>query len=281
MSAQIIHNGKIIVVDYRCSARPQDVPFAESYRRVSLSYVRRGSFGCRTLGRHHELIAGGFLVGYPGDEYTCTHDHHDGGDECLSIQLAPDIADELFGTSSTWRIGALPPVADLAVGAELAQRAAQNRTSIGLDEAGLALIARFVRLQAGAANDPQSTSPSIRRRMVSIADWLGANAAERIDLAAAAEQAGLSPFHFLRSFKAVLGITPHQYLVQTRLRTAARRLLSEHDTPVTTIAFDVGFDDLSNFVRTFHRAAGISPRRFRRLRRADRNIFQERLDRHC
>ena len=50
-----------------------------------------------------------------------------------------------------------------------------------------------------------------------------------------------------------------------RLRRAAR-LLSSTDQPITDIAFGVGFGDLSNFVRTFHRAAGVSPRRFRQAR---------------
>ena len=47
--------------------------------------------------------------------------------------------------------------------------------------------------------------------------------------------------------------------------------------PITDIAYDVGFGDLSNFVRTFHRAAGASPSRFRQASRGDRKIFQERL----
>ena len=69
----------------------------------------------------------------------------------------------------------------------------------------------------------------------------------------------ISPFHFLRLFTDVLGVTPHQYLVRSRLRHAAR-LLADDDSPITEIAYDVGFGDLSNFVRTFHRAAGV-PRR--------------------
>ena len=88
--------------------------------------------------------------------------------------------------------------------------------------------------------------------------------------------AGLSSFHFLRLFKEVLGVTPHQYLVRSRLRHAARRL-ADSTQSVTDIAFDVGFADLSNFVRTFHRAAGVSPSGFRRTASGDRKIFQERL----
>jgi AraC family transcriptional regulator len=281
MPAQIIHDGSIVIVDYRCEAGPDDVPFVELHTRASISYVRRGSFGCKTLGCHRELVPGSFLVGFPGDEFKCTHEHHDGGDECLSIQLAPDVVDELCGKSSTWRIGALPPVAELAVAAEFVQHAVTWRDDVGVDEAGLALVARFIRLRKGLTYAPQQLSASIRRRMVQTAQWLGANAVERIDLAAAAALAGLSPFHFLRSFKAVLGVSPHQFLLRTRLRVAANRLLDEQDVPVTTLALEVGFEDLSNFVRTFHRAAGVSPGTFRKLGRRDRNIFQESLDRHC
>lgn len=101
-----------------------------------------------------------------------------------------------------------------------------------------------------------------RRRAVDAALWIDAHAHEAIDLERAAREAGLSPFHFLRLFAGVLGVTPHQYLVRARLRHAAR-LLAAGGRSVTDVALDVGFRDLSNFVRTFRRAAGVSPRRFR------------------
>ena len=102
-----------------------------------------------------------------------------------------------------------------------------------------------------------------RRRAVEAALWLEANAAEPVGLEHAARYAGLSPFHFLRLFSKVTGVTPHQYLVRTRLRRAAR-LLSKEDLPITEVALDCGFADLSNFVRTFKRVAGMSPGKFRK-----------------
>ncbi len=71
-------------------------------------------------------------------------------------------------------------------------------------------------------------------------------------------------------------MTPYRYLLRARVQRAIG-LLANTDRPVTGIAFDVGFGDLSNFVRTFHRAAGVSPRRFRDAARGDRKIFQDRL----
>src|SRR3989442_19618 len=54
-------------------------------------------------------------------------------------------------------------------------------------------------------------------------------------------------------------------------------LLADDARSITAVALDVGFADLSNFVRTFHRAAGVSPRSFRRAAKGDRKIFQDRL----
>jgi AraC-like DNA-binding protein len=97
---------------------------------------------------------------------------------------------------------------------------------------------------------------------VETAHWIEAHSIQEIDLEQAALQAEISPFHFLRLFSSVLGVTPHQYLVRSRLRHAAR-LLAEDGISITDVAYEVGFGDLSNFVRTFHRAAGVSPRKFR------------------
>ena len=74
----------------------------------------------------------------------------------------------------------------------------------------------------------------------------------------------------------MLGVTPHQYLLRVRLRHAAR-LLAEETRPVTEVALDVGFADLSNFVRSFRRAAGVSPSRFRAAARGERTPFAERI----
>ena len=57
--------------------------------------------------------------------------------------------------------------------------------------------------------------------------------------------------------------------MRSRLRHAAR-LLADEERAITDIALDVGFADLSNFVRTFRRAAGVSPRDFRKLARGER-----------
>jgi len=294
--------GPVSVREYRCTAGPHDRPFAEYHSGWSVSYVQRGSFGCRCLGATHDLVPGSVLVGRPGDEYVCTHDHHEGGDECLAFFFAPDVADEIPGLREAWRSAGLPPLAELATWGELARAAIAGGNDVGLDEIGFALAphTRAVRAAIAGGNDVgldeigfalaartarvcgaprrvmDSPREGDRRRAVESALWLDAHAACVIDLATQAERAGLSAWHYLRLFAAVLGVTPHQYLVRCRLRHAAR-LLADDDRSVTDIALDVGFADLSNFVRSFRRAAGVSPRAFRRASRGDRKILQDRL----
>jgi AraC family transcriptional regulator len=81
-------------------------------------------------------------------------------------------------------------------------------------------------------------------------------------LAASARSAGVSRYHFLRTFRSATGVTPHQWLLRARLREAAHRLVTTR-TPVTSIALEVGFEDLSNFIRSFRAEFGVSPSRYR------------------
>jgi AraC-like DNA-binding protein len=274
-STTLLQRPSITVSDFRCSAVPGDKPFAEQHRCHSISYVRKGSFGYRSRGMEHDLVAGSVLVGFPGTEFICTHDHVC-GDECLSFFLEPELVEAAGKHSGAWQIGAAPPLPELMVLGELAQAAASGSSDIGLDEVGHLLANRLVEVVSGKPRRQGKVTARDRRRAVETALWIDAHSQQAIELEDAAAQAGVSAFHFLRLFSGVLGVTPHQYLVRSRLRHAAR-LLADDDKAVTVIAYDVGFGDLSNFTRTFHRAAGVSPLKFRQASRGMRKIFQERL----
>jgi AraC family transcriptional regulator len=276
----LLRNSRLSVIDYRCSAGPGDRPFTEQHRHHSISYVHRGSFACQCRGRAFELPVGSLFIGHPGDEYTCTHDHRLGGDECLSFQFEPELVDDIGDNPAAWRSGAMPPQPTLVVLGALAQAAAHGRADVGLEELGMLVASRFVALHAGRESSMgTSTLPASardRRRAAQAALWIEQYSADAVNLDGAAAEAGVSPFHFLRLFARVFGLTPHQYLIRCRLRHAAQ-LLAEQTMAVTDVALDAGFGDLSNFLRTFGRAAGMSPRRFRRLAQGERRLLQERL----
>jgi AraC family transcriptional regulator len=277
MAATTLHAGdSLSASDYRCTLARGAAPVPERHEGYTAAYVRRGSFGYRIDGHHYELIAGSVLLGRPGDEFVCTHEHA-GGDRCLSFQIAPALI-EALGADAAWRGGALPPLPELMVLGELAQTAADGGSDIGVDEVGVAFAARVMALRAGRTASAARPGIRERQRAIDAALWIDEHAQDEINLDTVAGAAGLSPYHFLRLFGAVLGVTPHQYVVRVRLRRAAR-LLADDTRPITDVAYDVGFGDLSNFVRTFHRAAGVSPRAFRRAARGDRRIVREQLAR--
>lgn len=117
----IFERESISVIDYRCEARPHDKPFVEEHRNHSISFVRKGSFGCHSRGQSFDLVTGSILVGHAGDEYMCTHEHHANGDECLSFQLAPALVETMSDQEDIWQVGCLPPLPELMVLGELAQ----------------------------------------------------------------------------------------------------------------------------------------------------------------
>src|SRR5262249_1730928 len=147
----------------------------------SISFVRKGSFGYLSRGRAHELVAGSFLVGAPGAEFVCTHDHIC-GDECLSFFFSPDLVDAIGGRRAVWDVGPTAALGELMVLGELAQAAADGQSDIGLDEVGHLLALRLAEVVSGKARKPAKFTSRDRRRAVESALWLEANSHREIEL---------------------------------------------------------------------------------------------------
>jgi len=76
-------------------------------------------------------------------------------------------------------------------------------------------------------------------------------------------ETGMSPYHFIRLFKAVFGITPYQCQLDARLEKA-KYLLAMGDLPVTEICMEAGFSSLGSFSYLFSRRIGVPPSAYRR-----------------
>jgi AraC-like DNA-binding protein len=88
---------------------------------------------------------------------------------------------------------------------------------------------------------------------------------ERVSVAEAARAAGLSRCHFLRAFRANVGVSPHEYLVQCRLRHARRLIaLDGGRRSLAEIAAEAGFSDQAHLTRHFRRAFGQTPGQWQR-----------------
>lgn len=115
-------------------------------------------------------------------------------------------------------------------------------------------------------------SPSLRERDISRLDqvlhYLRKNKSEPVSLEQVATMARMSPKSFCRFFKSNTGKTLVEYLHELRIGEACRLLL-ETDRSISEIAFDCGFNNLSNFNRRFRRVKNTTPREFRRRFRID------------
>ena len=103
----------------------------------------------------------------------------------------------------------------------------------------------------------------VLRRLCRAKDAIHERWAENLTLDVLAREAGLSRFHFLRSFRDAFSTTPHEYLTRVRL-ARARQLLLEDRASVTEVCFEVGFESLGSFSALFSRRMGESPATFRR-----------------
>lgn len=101
------------------------------------------------------------------------------------------------------------------------------------------------------------------RRLLRARDAMDRSYAEPLDIPALAKIAQTSESHFIRTFRATFGETPHRYLQRRRVERAMF-LLREGDRSVTEICFAVGFTSLGTFSRTFRDIVGESPSGYRR-----------------
>jgi AraC-like DNA-binding protein len=91
-------------------------------------------------------------------------------------------------------------------------------------------------------------------------EYLDEHAPENISLVSLASLVGLSPFHFCRVFRDVVGLTPHAYQSQIRVRRA-KQLLSQN-VPIAEAAVQAGFYDQAHLTKHFKRVVGITPGRY-------------------
>lgn len=92
--------------------------------------------------------------------------------------------------------------------------------------------------------------------------YIGEHLARRISVVELAQVMCLSPSHFHAQFKDSVGLTPHQYLLKTRLDRAAR-LLRESNLPLVRIAEECGFSSQSALTTSMRRYLGLTPKRLR------------------
>ena len=112
--------------------------------------------------------------------------------------------------------------------------------------------------RAGIGSGDRLSAGTLRSIRDMIEDRLG----EPLRLRELAGAANMSAFHFLRAFKRLTGLAPHQYITSRRM-LRAQLLLSTSDLPVAEVAFRVGFSNTSHFTAQFRKHSGATPANWR------------------
>ncbi|HJW96467.1 MAG TPA: helix-turn-helix domain-containing protein [Thermoanaerobaculia bacterium] len=266
------------VTDVICTSGPDDRPFEERHSSASISIVAAGSFEYRSHSPADLLTPGSFLLGTPDQLYQCAH-HHASGDRCIAFQFAPEFFETIVESPPRFRAQRLPPLREAAPlvarafaglamerGRPARSRRASRSATIGAhdppwEELALEIAAKAIHLANDINLDHHHPPPTAVARVTQAVRTLEESPASLRELA---NHARLSPYHFLRTFTRITGVTPHQFALRMRLRDAAVRLATD-DARVIDVAFDSGFGDVSNFNRAFRAEFGVSPRAYRNV----------------
>jgi AraC-like DNA-binding protein len=136
-----------------------------------------------------------------------------------------------------------------------------------LEETTLEFAGSVLSAAGGLGESLPSPSPRDERRITEALRWIEKTAHDlegaELSVGRLAREVGMSAYHFLRTFRNLVRMTPHQYLLHVRMNRAAVRLRLS-DEPISSIAYEAGFNDLSTFNRRFRRLIGASPGAYRK-----------------
>src|SRR5579872_20920 len=236
-----------------CRAGPSDRPFEERHEGFSVSAVMEGSFTYRSDAGHGLLYPGSLLLGNNGWCFECGHAHGI-GDRCISLNVREEEFGEIAAaaaSTSRFRFSApsLPPSPKALPIVAWMEALASTGSAPWREELARIVIERVIAAMAGERQFMAQPTGRETKRVVEAIRLVESDAGRPLPLKEMAAAAGMSRYHFLRVFRRLTGVTPHQYLIGARLRRAAFALASSR-RPVIAVALEAGFGDLSTFNKT-------------------------------
>jgi AraC-like DNA-binding protein len=256
-----------VVEDLICASGPQDPIFEERHSGVSIAMVLAGTFQYRGSPngaiRNELMTPGSLLLGNAGHNFEVGHEHAS-GDRCLSFHFGPEYFERIARDTGVkksergFRMLRLPPLRELSSLIARARAGLEYSADTPWEELSVKLAAATVRVERGISSRAENPSSSTVARVTRSVRAIERRPDSALGLGGLARAAGLSPYHFLRTFERLTGITPHQYVRRARLRDAAARLVANGEK-VLDIAYNCGFGDVSNFNHAFRNEFGRSP----------------------
>jgi AraC-like DNA-binding protein/quercetin dioxygenase-like cupin family protein len=231
----------------------------------TLGLMRRGIGTLWAAGETHRLRRGDVVLIPPGEVHTGGLDTRGGVLSYIALHLPPKLVLQAAPSS---RFSTFVASDDrLARQLDRIDLRMAEQKDLGEVEAGIvAALERLVELESGKPGERRAGRGEPRFVQVAraIIDDCYADHA-RTSLGSLAADANVSAFHLVREFKRATGLSPHQYVIQTRVRRAAELLA--RGLPISDIAATVGFADQAHLTTNFRRHLGATPASWQRAHR--------------
>jgi len=230
-------------------------PDEETSTRWAVAFVHSGSFSVTHDGVRRTLRRGSVLLSRPGERFRCTHHEECPTDTCVSVSFEPGAATAI---EATWAATAWP--AREVATPRLAY--VDRRLKTAVTHADIFSIERWALAVAAALED--DTAPQRGRYAARLADVdaivatcesIERDPTRRRSIADRAHEVGLTSTRLTHGFRRYVGESPHQYVIRWRLAHAAA--LRTDGWNVSESCYRAGFENLSHFSRSFHRAMGV------------------------
>jgi AraC-like DNA-binding protein len=255
------------VSDIICEAGPGTRPFEERHAGFSVAAVVSGTFTYHGENGRSLLHPGALLLGNHGQCFQCGHDHST-GDRCIAISLDPDLFEEIAAaqagtTRFAFPVASLPAIRVLLPHLARLEAMAAGAPNPGIEDAVVDLAEAVVAHLSGHAAERARLSARDELRIADVIRHVDEHADEPAEVGRLAQLARMSKYHFIRSFRAAVGLSPYRYVLAVRMRRAAVRIATSRQS-IGSIAYEAGFGDLSTFNNGFREVFGMSPTAYRR-----------------
>jgi AraC family transcriptional regulator len=251
------------IADLHCVPPRSGHSAGGTYSEACVALVLSGAFLYQSEGRSAVTVPGALVFANKHETFSCHHQSDDGNRRIVvffSEKFLEPIVEELRCGTPRFPAASAPPSRMTAMVSGLLMRIA--RQAADSYEAALAIAQLSLGCRSGRLRYERGSAADTRR-VLDVVRYINANFAEPCSLDALASIANMSRFGLARRFRAVTGETANQYVVHRRLSAAAARLAATA-RPISEIAYDVGFNDLSHFNACFRSAFGCPPSAWRR-----------------
>lgn len=262
--------------DFKCRCTDCNESKPEYAATFCISFIRKGNFIFNVFRNSFDSHTGRILVTKPGYEHTVTHTLS-APDECTILDFKKEFYQELtqhyrkddiyfFHNNDLHSLLLATSTETEYLHHRLLSHCFQKKTTrLEMDLLIMELVDLVVRTIAGGVAIEQLKNNLKKNHLATIEKakaYLAENFTEDISLKEIAGHCYISPFHFSRIFKTFTSYSPHQYLLNLRLKHA-ELLLKNTSLPVTDICFSSGFNSLEYFSAAFNQKYKLAPSLFR------------------